>query len=79
MVAEVVDFFVTWLSCLLADTLVLFCSNIWSLLFRNAEQQIVSQWCGKMKGLVGGCAKKRKLLFVLGATPNFVLRPKLLY
>lgn len=50
--AEVVDFFVAWLSCLLADTLVLFCSNIWSLLIRSgvAEQQNVRQWCGKMKG-----------------------------
>ena len=27
----------------------------------------------KMKGLVGGCVEKRKLLFVLDAAPNFVL------
>ena len=39
-----------------------------------------------MKGLVGGLCREekislwgRKFLFVLGATPNFVLSPKPLY
>ena len=31
----------------------------------------------KMKGLVRGCVGKRKLLFVLDATPNFVVSPNL--
>ena len=86
--AEVVDFLVAWLLACLPTLWYCFTLYILSLLFKSglAELKNVSQWCGKMKGLVGGLCREEKTSLCIRCNPKlciefqtFVLRENFVY
>ena len=69
--AEIVDFIVAWLSCLHADTLVLFCSMYMEL--------VIQKWCGKNEGACWGMCREEKTSLCIRCNPKLCIESQPFY